>query len=226
MLSVAIDSLPSGVQNDWISCRRVGGESSNPPLVLTRTMTKATLPKNHPTHSLWTGAATVPSLGWLLLVALLLVLACGKGEVAPVESDLQPVPDVELPSLDGEYRSLADFPDQVVVVDFWATWCGPCVLQAEIMEKLHLELEGSNVQFLAVDLGEPESVVREYARERPFSYPVLLDTEEILGDKLQIYALPTVMVVDQKGQITYLRPGIANGETLYRLIVEAGAKPS
>ena len=167
-------------------------------------MSQEILSKHEPELKSRPGAAITVPVARLLVVAMLLVpaLACSRGEVTSGDGSLQPALDVALPSLDGESLSLADFPGRPVVVDFWATWCGPCVLQAEIMEKLHRELEGSNVQFLAVNLGEPESIVREYARERPFSYPVLLDIEEVLGEELQIYALPTVMVVDQEGNIS------------------------
>jgi thiol-disulfide isomerase/thioredoxin len=191
-------------------------------------MNRSTPLKRKPEKRTQRGAAVAITVARLLAVALLLIpaLACSRDGVDSGDSNLQSVPDVELPSLDGQSRSLADYPGQLAVVDFWATWCGPCVLQAEIMEKLHHELEGSNVQFLAVNLGEPESIVREYARERPFSYPVLLDIEEVLGEELQIYALPPVMLVDQEGNISYLRPGIANGDTIHRLLVEAGAKIS
>jgi len=106
-------------------------------------------------------------------------------------------------------------------VEFWATWCGPCRLQAEILARLYKEIQNDELEFLAVSLGEPEDVVREFIRKDPFPYPVLLDQEETLGYALEVYALPTVMIIDRSGQITFLRPGISDGETLRRALVGA-----
>ena len=67
-------------------------------------------------------------------------------------------------------------------------------------------------------------MVREFVEQRPFPYPVALDPTEILGESLQVYALPTVMVIDPKGRITYLRPGISDAETLSRVLDDSGVR--
>ena len=135
-----------------------------------------------------------------------------------------PAPAFDLAGLDGERYRLSDFSGQVVLIEFWATWCGPCRLQAEILSRLYEEVGGTGeVEFLAVSLGEPEETVREFVRKDPFPYPVLLDTKEALGYALEVYALPSVMIVDRIGGISFLRPGISDGETMRRGI-EAAAQ--
>ncbi|MEE8277707.1 MAG: TlpA disulfide reductase family protein [Thermoanaerobaculia bacterium] len=160
--------------------------------------------------------------GWLAVAALLLARCASP--IGGDGSELPPAPDFDLPSIAGERFRLADFADRVIVVDFWATWCTPCRLQAEILRGLHDQFGGGAVQFLAISLGEPEEVVREFARRHPFPYPVLVDTQEALGEALRIYALPTVMVVDRQGRVAYLRQGISDRETLRQALVEAGAE--
>ncbi len=160
--------------------------------------------------------------GWLLLTALMLS-AC-QSRIAGTGAELPPVPDFDLPSIAGERIRLADFTDQILVVDFWATWCTPCHLQAKIMRELHEQFGGEDVKFLAISLGEPEEVVRDFARRHPFPYPVLVDAQESLGDALRIYALPTVMVVDREGRIAFLRPGISDRDTLQQALAEAGVE--
>ncbi len=162
-------------------------------------------------------AGTSRSGSWLIGVAVLLVAGAGGlgwrlAGVANSEAQegMAPrPPGVRLAALGGGTVSLADFEGEVVVVDFWASWCGPCRLQASILAPLHEELDG-RVQFLAVNLGED------------LANPVLLDPEERLGVDLDIYALPTVMVLDRAGRIAYLRPGISDRPTLTEALRLAG----
>ncbi len=133
-----------------------------------------------------------------------------------------PVPDFRLASLDGRRMGPPDFEGQAVVIDFWASWCGPCKLQAKMLDKLHEELDGQEVRFLAINLGEDEETVREYVEETPFPYSVLLDPEEELMMRYEIYGLPTVMVIDREGQVSYLRTGLTDVPTLRRELAKIG----
>ena len=146
-------------------------------------------------------------------------------EESSVESEASLAPDFQLTGLDGRQYQLDDFKGQVVLVEFWATWCGPCRLQADILSRLYKEVQGDGMEFLAISLGEPEDVVRKFIRRDPFPYPVLLDPEETLGYALDVYALPTVMIIDGQGRIAFLRPGISDSETLRRALSAAASGP-
>ena len=133
-----------------------------------------------------------------------------------------PVADFRLQSLDGQLVGPPDFLGQVVLVEFWATWCGPCRLQANILEELHAEFDGQ-VQFLAVDSGESESTVRTYVEKTPFPYPVLLDPQDSLSAQFRIYGLPTVMVIDKQGRIVFQETGVTPADALRAQFRAAGA---
>ncbi len=134
-----------------------------------------------------------------------------------------PSPDFRLASLDGEAIGPLDFSGDVVIVELWATWCGPCRLQAKFLEELHRELEGKGVHFLAVSIGEDEATVREYVERRPFPYPVLLDPEDTIGRRFEIYGLPTVMVIDRQGVVSFLETGVSDTARLRQALRTAGA---
>jgi thiol-disulfide isomerase/thioredoxin len=151
-------------------------------------------------------------------VASLLLLACGDSSGAGGTPDPNAKLGFRLKTTDGRTLGPRDYLGEVVVVDFWATWCVPCRFQARILEPVAQELKGHGVQFLAADMGEPEVTVRSYLRANPFPYPVLLDVDGTVADTFNITALPTLMVVDRKGGLRYLQPGLTDGDTLKRII--------
>lgn len=162
----------------------------------------------------------------VLLVLPLLLAGCGPAEEPADEGSEIPedAADFRLPSLDGRTLGPPDFPGEVVVVDFWATWCTPCRAQAKVLEELHADWQGKGVRFLAVDVAEDRAKVEAFVVDNPFPYPVLLDPEDRLSPKLGLIALPTLMVVDTEGEVTYLEPGLVDRRGLEKLLVEAGAE--
>lgn len=162
-----------------------------------------------------------------VLVALALVSAsCQAGSTVPATSEGDTasrggaVMEFELASLDGGKLSPGDLGEDLILVEFWATWCGPCHLQADILAKLYPELKSRGVEFLAISLGEPETVVREFVADRPFAYPVLIDPNDHIASKYGIFILPTVVLLDRDGTIMYLHEGIATAGRLTSAVDE------
>ncbi|MEM1176718.1 MAG: TlpA disulfide reductase family protein [Acidobacteriota bacterium] len=125
-----------------------------------------------------------------------------------------PAPNFRLPSLDGQTLGPPDFAGDVVVVELWASWCGPCRIQARFLEELHKEFDGKGVHFLAVNSGESETTARAYQAKTPFPYPVLLDPRESIRARYGSNGLPTVMVIDRSGEVSLLKVGVLGAPAL------------
>jgi thiol-disulfide isomerase/thioredoxin len=158
----------------------------------------------------------------LLLVALLLA-ACGGGGGAAAPEAAEGKAAFRLPTLDGKQLGPPDFAGRVVVVDFWASWCAPCHLQTAILERLRPEYSRHGVEFLAVNSGEDEATVRAFVADKPFSFPVVLDSDEKVSMKLGVLALPSLMIVDREGEVSYFRAGIVPEKGMRELLHAAGA---
>jgi len=152
----------------------------------------------------------------LLPLVLLVVLAAGGAGAAKG-------PDFRLPALDGKATGPADFRGRVVLLDFWATWCVPCHAQAEILDRVHAQYSPAQAQFLAIDVGEDEKTVREFLKKSPIPFPVLLDEKETVSDKLGLVGFPSLMILDGKGEVSFLNTGIVPEKRLRDLLQRAGA---
>lgn len=155
------------------------------------------------------------------LVGLLLLAAAFWACPSP-KPEAEPGPSFRLATLDGRQLGPADFPGKVVVLDFWATWCGPCHLQAEILKTIHQDFADRGVQILAVDVGEDEETVRAFVADSPLPYPVLLDPEDSTSLELDILGLPTLIVIDTQGRTAYRTMGVVQEHELRQVLAEAG----
>lgn len=131
--------------------------------------------------------------------------AAGIGEqVLASESD-SPAKDFELMGVSGQSLRLSDLRGQVVVFNFWATWCGPCVKEMPMFQ----EYQDNYPSFvmLGINMEEPESTVKRFLDGSGISYRILLDTNAVVTDLYKVWMLPTTVFVDAEGIVRFLHVG-------------------
>lgn len=161
----------------------------------------------------------------LLPLGLALALACGSGgsggEAAPggeAPGAENPAPDFSLPDLEGNTVALSALRGQVVVIDFWATWCPPCEFQIPILNEVYAAERDSGVAILGVSVDtEGPDVVRAYIEKHGATYPILLGSEK-LARQFGAPGFPALILVGPEGGIEQIHVGLIEAPELREAI--------
>lgn len=111
-------------------------------------------------------------------------------------------PDFKLPGIDGKDVAMTDLKGSVVVLDFWATWCGPCVASLPHLEKIYQDNKAAGVKIYAVNVDQDKAKVAPFIAEHKLTVPVLLDSEQTgVGEKYGANAIPETVVIGKDGKV-------------------------
>ncbi len=155
----------------------------------------------------WVSARTFAVfIGVLALIGLLAYGLISKGEGTLAVGD--PVPEATLPALDREATgSVADLRGSWVLINVWASWCGPCRDEAPALERFYREHRGENFEVLGIDTQEAAENGLEFVDEFGLSYPQLHDGDGGYAEDLKTSGVPENFLVDPDGKLALVQPG-------------------
>lgn len=123
----------------------------------------------------------------------------------------------------GESQStdLSQYKGQVIYVDFWASWCGPCAKSFPFLNEMHEQLKGQGLQIVGVNLDENPDEAKAFLAKYPASFTVVADASKQCAKDFQVKAMPSSYIIDRKGVVHHVHLGFRPGEAKeVRMIVE------
>ncbi|MBN2617541.1 MAG: TlpA family protein disulfide reductase [Spirochaetales bacterium] len=148
-----------------------------------------------------------------ILITILLLVGCTKKEPeikksSPLENiginvanQELPAPDFKLVNLESKNVSLSDYKGKIVVLNFWASWCGPCVQEMPSLENLSKLSNDLNFVVLAVNVGETKETVSSFIKDKGYEMNILLDSNKAVSNNYGIRSIPTTYILDKNGNI-------------------------
>ena len=123
-----------------------------------------------------------------------------------------PAPDFALPAMDGSELRLSELRGQVVMINFWATWCGPCRQEMPLLQQLQVKYEPLGFTLVGINV-EPESAgARTWLEKVPVTFPILFDRQNQVAERFGVQGMPSSVFVDRSGNVRYVHRGYQPGD--------------
>lgn len=122
-----------------------------------------------------------------------------------------PAPDFTLKSNSGDNIKLSELRGQVVMINFWASWCGPCRQEMPLLDQLYQRYQPMGFTLLGVNVEEDSSAANKVLKEIPVSFPILYDNRNKVSESYQVRAMPSTVLIDRDGKMRFLHKGYKPG---------------
>ncbi len=123
-----------------------------------------------------------------------------------------PAPAFTLTDLTGQTGALSQYKGQVVMVNFWATWCGPCQQEMPLLDQMYRKYKPAGFTLIGVNVDKNAPPVKDLLARKPVSFPVLLDPTNAVSKAYHLDEMPSSVIIDRKGNIRYLHRGYKPGD--------------
>ena len=146
----------------------------------------------------------------LLLACCLSLSVPGVAMAAAAPGSM--APDFSLAARDGGKVRLADLRGQVVMINFWATWCGPCRQEMPLLAQLSTKYEPLGFTLLGVNVEPDSAAAVTWLKGMPVTFPILFDTDSTVAGSFGVEGMPSTVFVDRKGQVRHVHQGYKPGD--------------
>lgn len=160
-------------------------------------------------------------IGMLVIFGLVAVMAVNLSSVESTDLQNQKAPEFTLPMFDmfeQDEVKLSDLRGQVVVINFWASWCVECYKEAELLEQAWQDYKGQGVMFLGVDHLDTEKEALKYMQKYGITYPSGPDLGDRISQSYAITGVPETFFIDKDGNIAHVQIGPIERPALYALL--------
>lgn len=143
---------------------------------------------------------------------LLLVTLAAVATLVGASSGSGPAPSFTLPVRGGGDVSLDQLKGQVVMLNFWASWCGPCRQEMPLLEQMHKRYAPLGFTLLGVNVEASSEDAEHWLAQTPVSFPILFDRENKVSKLYDVNAMPSTVFIDRSGKVRYLHRGYKPGD--------------
>jgi thiol-disulfide isomerase/thioredoxin len=145
----------------------------------------------------------------LLLVGWYLVAKTGDSDTVAEHHGAEVGTSAEI--VDWTDFDLGEYSDKIVILDFWASWCGPCRKQMPVLHRFYERLADDDcLEIIAINLGESRAKVENFLEKYPMPYTIVLDQQRQIGTRFGVRAIPTLVIIDESGKIIERRSGYSS----------------
>lgn len=143
------------------------------------------------------------------LAAVVLMLLATSASAITLDEQ---APDFTLRTLEGGNLGLDEYRGQVVLINFWASWCGPCRHELPVLDRIHRSYQAAGLVVLGINVEGTEAPARALIDKIPVSFPVLIDVDQKVSMRYQLETMPSTLLLDRHGVVRYIHGGYKPGD--------------